>query len=199
MINFCCIITHHYYGFSCHLLFLFLLSLFSFFFFNDTATTEIYTLSLHDALPIFVAVLAVILIAKPAIALLIVLALGYSVRTALTVAIGLAQIGEFSFILADGARKLDLLPAEGQSLLVAGALLSIGLNPLLFRASGRIESWLQARPAIWGKLNRRAEARVRAANAASADELARRKNGVRAIVVGYGPVGQTAAKILEGF
>src|SRR5689334_24929165 len=52
MINFCCIITHHYYGFSCHLLFLFLLSLFSFFFFNDTATTEIYTLSLHDALPI---------------------------------------------------------------------------------------------------------------------------------------------------
>jgi CPA2 family monovalent cation:H+ antiporter-2 len=145
------------------------------------------------------AVLAVILVAKPAIALLIVLGLGYSVRTALTVAIGLAQIGEFSFILADGARKLDLLPAEGQSLLVAGALLSIGLNPLLFRASGRIELWLQARPVIWGKLNRRAEARGRAANAASAEELARREDRVRAIVVGYGPVGQTAAKILEGF
>jgi len=146
-----------------------------------------------------VAVLGVILVAKPAIALLIVLALGYSVRTALTVAIGLAQIGEFSFILADGARKLDLLPGEGQSLLVAGALLSIGLNPLLFRASGRIESWLQARPAIWRKLNRRAEARGREANAASAEELSRRDDRVRAIVVGYGPVGQTAARILEEF
>ncbi|HKS16291.1 MAG TPA: cation:proton antiporter, partial [Planctomycetota bacterium] len=145
------------------------------------------------------AVLGIVLIAKPVTALVIVLVLGYTVRTALTVAIGLAQIGEFSFILAQAARGLDLLPQEGYSLLVASALLSIALNPLLFRMSGRLEAALRARPRIWGIINRRAEARGLAKNAESQERLKGDDGSARAVVVGYGPVGQTAVRILTSF
>jgi K+:H+ antiporter len=145
------------------------------------------------------AVLGIVLIAKPVTALFIVLVLGYSVRTAITVAIGLAQIGEFSFILAQAARGLDLLPEQGYSLLVASALLSIALNPLLFRMSGRIESSLRSRPRLWALLNRRAEARGRATNEEAAKRVAAGGAPVRAVVVGFGPVGQTAVRILKSF
>jgi CPA2 family monovalent cation:H+ antiporter-2 len=145
------------------------------------------------------AVLGIVLLAKPATALFIVIILGYSVRTAITVAIGLAQIGEFSFILAQAARGLDLLPVKGTSLLVACALLSIALNPLLFRMSGRIESALRARPRLWSLLNRRAERRGREVNADAAERLEVRDGKARAVVVGFGPVGQTAVRILRSF
>jgi monovalent cation:H+ antiporter-2, CPA2 family len=78
-------------------------------------------------------VLGIIVIGKSLAALSIVLLLRRPLRTALTVAASLAQIGEFSFILAVMGLDLKLLPAEGQSYIVAGALLSITLNPLLFR------------------------------------------------------------------
>jgi CPA2 family monovalent cation:H+ antiporter-2 len=145
------------------------------------------------------AALAIILVGKPLAALVIVALLGYSARTALTVAVGLAQIGEFSFILADAARGLDVLPREGQSLLVAGALISISLNPLLFRPLALIERRLRGWPRLWALLNRRAEARGRAVNEAAGQALAARGDGVHAVVVGYGPVGQTVHRILRGF
>lgn len=78
-------------------------------------------------------VLAIIVIGKSLAALMIVLLLRRPLRTALTVAVALAQIGEFSFILAVMGLDLKLLPPQGQSYIVAGALLSITLNPLLFR------------------------------------------------------------------
>jgi CPA2 family monovalent cation:H+ antiporter-2 len=147
--------------------------------------------------PLLVAsVLGVVLIAKPLAALAIVLGLGHSVTTALTVAIGLAQIGEFSFILADAAAKLKILPVQGQSVLVAAALLSIAVNPLLFRGAGRIDQALRARPKLWQALNRRAEIRGRAANQRTIRE---EPEGVSAVLVGYGPVGMTVRRILEGF
>ena len=150
--------------------------------------------------PVLVAsVLAIVLVAKPLAALVIVIVLGYSVRTALTVAIALGQIGEFSFILAQAARELDLLPAEGSSLLVASALISIAVNPLLFRWVGRLENTIKARPALWSLLNRRAESRGREANAEAAERLKDDDGGARAVVVGYGPVGQTAVRILQSF
>jgi CPA2 family monovalent cation:H+ antiporter-2 len=150
--------------------------------------------------PVLVAsVLAIILVAKPLAALAIVIVLGYSVRTALTVAIALGQIGEFSFILAQAARGLDLFPAEGSSLLVACALISIALNPLLFRWVGRLEATLKARPALWNLLNRRVEARGREANEEAGERLKIDDAAARAVVVGYGPVGQTAVRILQGF
>ena len=83
-------------------------------------------------------VLAIVVLGKSLGALGIVLALGHPMRTALTVAAGLAQIGEFSFILAELGVVLGLLPAEGQHLIVAGALVSIAINPILFRAVGKL-------------------------------------------------------------
>lgn len=85
------------------------------------------------------AVVGIIVVGKSLAALGIVLALRRPLRTALTVSAALAQIGEFSFILAGLGLAMGLLPPEGQSLVVAGALLSITLNPLAFYA---IERWL---------------------------------------------------------
>ncbi len=79
------------------------------------------------------AAVGIVLIAKPLVALAIVLALRDTRRTALTVAVGLAQIGEFSFILATLGRSLGILPAEAVEVLVAAAIVSIAVNPLLFR------------------------------------------------------------------
>ena len=86
------------------------------------------------------AVLAIVMIGKSMVALLIVLALRYPLATALTVAAGLAQIGELSFILAGLGLTLGLLPAEGQHLVLAAALISITLNPLIFRAAAAIRT-----------------------------------------------------------
>jgi CPA2 family monovalent cation:H+ antiporter-2 len=83
------------------------------------------------------AVLLIILVGKSLAAICIVLVLGQARGTALKVSAALAQIGEFSFILAGMGVTLGVLPAAGLSLVVAGALLSITLNPLLFRLAAR--------------------------------------------------------------
>jgi CPA2 family monovalent cation:H+ antiporter-2 len=83
------------------------------------------------------AVAAVVVLGKAAVALAIVLALRRPLRTALVVAASLAQIGEFSFILAAVGVELDLLPEEGRSLVLAGALVSIVLNAAVFAAADR--------------------------------------------------------------
>jgi monovalent cation:H+ antiporter-2, CPA2 family len=94
-----------------------------------------------------VTTVAIIVFGKSLAAFLIVLLFHYPARTALTVSASLAQIGEFSFILAGLGVALGLLPTEGQSLILAGALLSITLNPLVFRAIDPLTSWLQG--AAW--------------------------------------------------
>ncbi len=144
-------------------------------------------------------VMGIILVAKPVVALVIVLVLGYSMRTALTVAVGLAQIGEFSFILANQANQLGVLPREGASVLIAAALLSISLNPLLFRSVRPLEKALRRRPGLWKALNAQAEKRGRALNVDTIDSQTRTREAPRAIVVGYGPVGQTVTRILQEF
>jgi CPA2 family monovalent cation:H+ antiporter-2 len=85
-----------------------------------------------------VAVLAIIVLGKSLAALTIVLVLRYPLSTALNVSASLAQIGEFSFILSGLGLSLRLLPPEGHSLILAGAILSIILNPLVFRAVSRL-------------------------------------------------------------
>ncbi len=143
--------------------------------------------------------LAVILLVKPLAALLIVALLGYSARTALTVALGLAQIGEFSFILSDLARVNGLMPDSGHNVLVASAIISITLNPLLFRNLPRIESWLRGRPWLWTLLNARAERRAASLQSGPA-ESSHGGHGKKAgftILVGYGPVGRTVHRVLK--
>lgn len=147
---------------------------------------------------LIVACLGVILLVKPISAAVIVALFGWSVRTALTVAIGLAQIGEFSFILAQQANQLKLLPAEGFSVLVVCALISIALNPVLFRLIGPLENFMKRSPRLWRYLNRRAESKGQAANLATASTLGRLE-ATRAIVIGYGPVGRRVTGILREF
>ena len=150
-----------------------------------------------DSPGLVVGTLAIVLLGKPLAAISIVAVLGYSARTALTVAVGLAQIGEFSFILAETARRLGMFPPEGQSVLVAAALFSISINPLLFRPLGAVEERLRRWPRLWALLNRRAEARGRAVNEATQAQLA--EADVEAVVVGFGPVGQTVHRLLREF
>ncbi|MEX0701356.1 MAG: cation:proton antiporter [Planctomycetales bacterium] len=149
---------------------------------------------------LFAALLGIILIAKPVSAIAIVWALGYSPRTALTVAIGLAQIGEFSFIVADLAAKHQLIARESQSLLVACAIVSIMFNPLLFRGIPPIEAWLRRRRRLWRALTVRSESRGLVGGPFGNHPANERADAESlAIIVGYGPVGRTAASILRGF
>lgn len=90
-------------------------------------------------------VVAIILFGKTLAAFLLVLAFRYPLNTALTVSASLAQIGEFSFILAGLGVTLNLLPLEGQNLILAGALISIALNPLVFAAIEPVQAWIRSR------------------------------------------------------
>jgi monovalent cation:H+ antiporter-2, CPA2 family len=141
-------------------------------------------------------VTAVILIVKPLIAFLIVLICRHTVRTGLMVAGGLAQIGEFSFILGDVARAQGLLPIDGSAVLVAGAIISISVNPILFRGLLALEPWIE-RQAGWARwLTQRSQAHGIAINASLSDE---KKQGVQAVVIGHGPVGETVSRLLREF
>ena len=128
---------------------------------------------------LILAALAVVLLVKPLVALLLVLLLRGTPATAATVSVGLAQIGEFSFILGALGKSLGLLPDAGFSLLVATALISIALNPLAFRLSPAIEGWL---------------GRGRQAPAAAA--AAPLPDGASLILVGYGRTGRRIAAAL---
>jgi CPA2 family monovalent cation:H+ antiporter-2 len=94
------------------------------------------------------AVLLLILVGKSLVALGIVLLMGYPLSTALIVSASLAQIGEFSFILAGLGVTYGLLAPEGLNLILAGALLSITLNPLVFSLADRVIGFVRTRPQL---------------------------------------------------
>ncbi|RUX03369.1 sodium:proton antiporter [Mesorhizobium sp. M8A.F.Ca.ET.059.01.1.1] len=101
---------------------------------------------ISNGLPIL-ATLAIIVIGKSLAAFVIVVAFGYPLATALMISASLAQIGEFSFILAELGVGLKLLPEQGRDLILAGAILSIVLNPLMFLVIDWMKPWLEARAA----------------------------------------------------
>ncbi|HEX6961527.1 MAG TPA: cation:proton antiporter, partial [Lacipirellula sp.] len=148
--------------------------------------------------------LAITLIAKPITAFAIVWLLRYSFRSAATIAIALAQVGEFSFLLAEEAIRHSMLSETGHSLLVACAIVSITLNPMLFRAIDPFERWLRRRPRLWQALTRRSEAGGVELNRITRERISEMPPpgagaGQRAVIIGYGPVGQTAARVLRSF
>lgn len=143
-----------------------------------------------------VAGLAVVLVVKPLAAMAIVAICGYPVRTGLTVAIGLAQIGEFSFIVAQTATKDGLLPESGMQVLVAAAIVSITLNPLIFRSLDRIESALRKMPWMWKVLSGRHDRRLGGLNTQAQQRLAIIERPL-AIIAGYGPVGRVVDAMLR--
>jgi monovalent cation:H+ antiporter-2, CPA2 family len=93
-------------------------------------------------------VAAIVVVGKAVAAFAIVAIAGRPARTALTVAAGLSQIGEFSFILAELGRSLGLMSQEGEALVLAGALVSITLNPLMMRAIDPAQAWIDRRPSL---------------------------------------------------
>ncbi|XXT24532.1 cation:proton antiporter [Sorangium sp. So ce429] len=139
--------------------------------------------------PAAVATLAVVLIGKPLAALVVVLLLRRPMQTAFAVAFSLAQIGEFSFILAALGRQLGVMPDEAAQVLVIASIVSITLNPLLFSARGRFARWTSA---LFLRRRPAAGADSAEGEAAPADELAH-----RTVVVGYGPVGRTLTRLLR--
>ena len=90
-------------------------------------------MALFEHFGLFLAILSIVLLVKPALAFLIATVLKYPPRMAVTVALALSQIGEFSFIMAEQALKFDIMPDEGYDILVACALISLSINPSLFK------------------------------------------------------------------
>ena len=137
------------------------------------------------------AVVGIVMIGKSLGAFFIVLGFRYPVHTALTISASLAQIGEFSFILAALAVSLGLMPAEAQSLIVAGALLSIALNSAVFATVEPARRWITARPRLLALLERPAGALGEPPPSVHADTLRR-----HAVIVGYGRVGGEIGRAL---
>ncbi|WP_363798547.1 YbaL family putative K(+) efflux transporter [Lysobacter firmicutimachus] len=128
------------------------------------------------------AVFAIIVVGKSVAAYAIVRAFGKPHSTALMISASLAQIGEFSFILATLGLDLEILPKEGQDLILAGALLSIIVNPLLF-------AWLDRKQA-------REAAALQEAQADAAPPAVPADIGQHVILIGYGRVGSELARLL---
>ena len=125
--------------------------------------------------------LIVVLVGKPLAAIAVVLLMRYPMRVALAVGVALAQIGEFSFILAALAQQLGLLPAEAMNTIVATSIVSIVLNPLLYRllpSSG-------AAPSLGDAI------------AAEPAAMSKASPAHRAVVVGYGPTGRALTRLLR--
>ncbi|MET0268662.1 MAG: YbaL family putative K(+) efflux transporter [Duganella sp.] len=137
------------------------------------------------------AVVAIIVFGKSLAAFLLVVLLRYPAKTALMVSASLAQIGEFSFILAALGMALGLMPAEGQSLILAGAIISIALNPLVFSATGPLERWLTRDGSMVSKFERAADPLAELPMSVPHEHL----DG-QVVLVGYGRVGRRIAEVL---
>jgi monovalent cation:H+ antiporter-2, CPA2 family len=140
------------------------------------------------------ATLAIIVIGKPVAAFIIVLALRYQVKVALAVSCALSQIGEFSFMLAILGIQVGALPNEAMNTIVAASIITITLNPVLYRLIDPVESRLQRLPRLWRALNLRVKA---TAGPNPGPEQPASASSHRIIVVGYGPVGQILTRLLR--
>ena len=142
----------------------------------------------HEPVPL-VATLLIILIGKSLAAFAIVRAFGYSNSTALTVAAALAQIGEFSFILANLGVDLALLSEQGRDLVLAGAIISILLNPLLFSALDRLLARVET--------ERGEPAHAEGAEDGPREEIRRTRLENHVVLIGHGRVGRVISQVLR--
>jgi len=138
--------------------------------------------SLITEWPLILATLGIVLLGKPLAAFLMVKLFGKPLRMALSVAVALAQIGEFSFILAAMGVSFGVLPPEASSAIIVTAIISITLNPLLYRRIETVAHWLESKGIGLPHLE---EADLHPTGAQ------------RIIVVGYGPVGRHLTRILR--
>ena len=136
-------------------------------------------------------VVAIIMIGKTIAAMALVLFFRYPLNTALTVGASLAQIGEFSFILAALGVSLNLLSLEGQNLILAGALISITLNSFVFSAIEPIQNWIRERSSLARLLERSGDPL-----AMLPDEVPQDYLRDQVVIVGHGEVGRRIARSL---
>lgn len=137
------------------------------------------------------ATLAIVMVGSPLTALAIVVLLRYPLRVALSLAIAVGQIGEFSFILVSQSRQLNILSESAGNAVVAAALVSISLNPLLYRLVDLLERRLKCWPRLAAWLNKPAVV------SPASDNPSPDGTTSRAIVVGYGPVGRSLVRMLQ--
>jgi CPA2 family monovalent cation:H+ antiporter-2 len=142
---------------------------------------------LTSEIPLLLLAIAVVVVIKPLVASLMLLLLRYPLRIALTVPAALAQIGEFSFILANFGRELRLLPAEATNVVVAVSILSIVCNPIGTRLIPHADRWL-------GRWLSRSSLPATEEEEATSSSLVAED---RAVIVGYGPTGRTVSRLLR--
>jgi CPA2 family monovalent cation:H+ antiporter-2 len=138
------------------------------------------------------AVVGIIMVGKSLAAGILVLAFRYPLNTALTVSASLAQIGEFSFILIGLGASIGLLPPEGQSLVLAGALISIALNQFTFTMVEPLQRWILAKSAYARKLEGRDDPMAELPTTTEERYLSR-----QVVLVGYGRVGRRIANAMR--
>ena len=138
-----------------------------------------------------IAVVAVVMIGTPLATAAFVLALRYPLNSALTVGASLAQIGEFSFILAGLGVTLRVLPIEGQNLILAAALISISLNPILFAAIEPAQKWIRSKSTLARALERSDDPLAELPSTVDVETLSG-----HVLLVGYGRVGRRIAEAL---
>ena len=137
------------------------------------------------------AVVGIIMIGKTIAAMALVLFFRYPINTALTVGASLAQIGEFSFILATLGVSLHLLSLEGQNLILAGALISITLNSFVFSAIEPIQNWIRERSHLARLLERSGDPL-----SMLPDEVSQEYLRDQVVIVGHGEVGRRITRTL---
>ncbi|AOA59431.1 cation:proton antiporter [Acinetobacter larvae] len=137
------------------------------------------------------AVIAIIMVGKTIAAMALVLFFRYPINTALTVGASLAQIGEFSFILATLGLSLGLLDLEAQNLILAGALFSISLNSFLFSAVEPVQKWIRERSHLARLLERSNDPLAMLPDEVDQDYLRD-----QVVIVGHGEVGSRLTRSL---
>src|SRR5215831_3805790 len=147
--------------------------------------------ALMDAPVLLLATLSIVVLAKPVAAFIIVILFGHGSRIALAVAISLAQIGEFSLILATVGDELKILPAGANNLIIATAMISLALNPILYRWNRRFDRALARSPRMWRILNRNAKL------SGIIGDRTKPAPEKQTVIVGYGPIGQMVSRLLR--
>lgn len=144
--------------------------------------------------PLMVLLVAfIIMFGKSIAAFVIVFLSGYPLRTGLLVSAGLAQIGEFSFILVALGMTLDILPEDGRQYILAGALISIALNPVMFLAAQKIYKYVDNKPDLRQRFNMKRDklSRLRPRERAALNNIV--------IIAGYGLVGKYITRYVQQY
>ncbi len=150
-------------------------------------------MSLLDAPWLVAGTLAIVLVVSPLATFLFMWAVRQPLKASLTVAIALAQIGEFSFILSSLGREMGLFPSEATNTIIATSIVSIVLNPLLYQGIEPLTRWVARHPNLARWLDR-----LPSVDTTAAREVRRNESRAhRAVLIGDGPTGRTVARMLK--